>query len=165
MLAKSTGRVKALCRPTTNRRRSRLYHAIEAAESAVERWRDEARRGVVAFRRRRDWPWTEAQGGRKKRSRRCPNGGVVGVNRALPGAIEIKRKQPLGAIEKAVKEAAGAGIVSKVGPRQGSKKAVEDAFARLTEGGAILEKGARWGVSVVRSDGSETVWMKGESDE
>ena len=44
--------------------------------------------------------------------------------------------------------------------RDKARKAVEDAFVRLTEGGAILEKGARWGVSVVRSDGSETVWMK-----
>jgi hypothetical protein len=144
-----------------------LYYAIEAAEGAVANWREWVRA----------WCLLHPEGidiglGLKLKAGEKSSRAVVQTVEAMtliesvagPNAIETKRKSSLGAIEKAVKEAAGAGIVSKSDRDKARKKAVEDAFARLTEGGAILEKGARWGVSVVRSDGSETVWMKGEEE-
>ena len=163
------GNVEALCRPPTNQGDVRaLYHAIEAAESAVENWREWVRA----------WCLLHAEGveiglGLKLKAGEKSSRVAVQTAEALaliesvvgPNAIETKRKSSLGAIEKAVKEAAGAGITSKTDRDKARRKAVEDAFVRLTEGGAILEKGARWGVSVVRSDGTETVWMKGDSDE
>lgn len=163
------GNVEALCRPPTNQGDVRaLYHAIEAAESTVENWREWVRA----------WCLLHAEGveiglGLRLKAGEKSSRAVVQTAEALaliesvagPNAIETKRKSSLGAIEKAVKNATGAGITSKTDRDKARKKALEDAFARLTEGGAILEKGARWGVSVVRSDGTETVWMKGDSDE
>jgi hypothetical protein len=162
------GNVEALCRPPMSQGDARaLYYAIEAAEGAVANWREWVRA----------WCLLHPEGidiglGLKLKAGEKSSRAVVQTVEAMtliesvagPNAIETKRKSSLGAIEKAVKEAAGAGIVSKSDRDKARKKAVEDAFARLTEGGAILEKGARWGVSVVRSDGSETVWMKGEEE-
>lgn len=145
-----------------------LYHAIEAAESAVGNWRE----WVHA------WCLLHSEGveiglGLKLQAKEKASRSVVQTTEAMdliesvagPNAIEVKRKSSLGTIEKAVKESAGAGITSKSDRDKARRVAVDSAFARLTEGGAILEKGARWGVSVVRSDGTETVWMKGQEEE
>jgi len=142
------------------------YHAAEAAEAAAERWKDEARAYLM----------THSEGveiglGLKLRAKQSGHKTVLQTKESMAliesvaGRNALLTRSNLGAIEKAVKEAAGAGIVSKSDRDKARRVAVENAFARLTEGGAILEKGARWGVSVVRSDGSETVWMKGQEDE
>ena len=163
------GNVEALCRPPTNQGDVRaLYHAIEAAEGAVENWREWVRA----------WCLLHTEGveiglGLKLKAGEKSSRAVVQTAESLaliesvagPNAIETKRKSSLGAIEKAVKEAAGAGIKSAADRARNQKKALWEALLKLEQGGAILEKGARWGVSIVRSDGSETVWMKGESDE
>ena len=141
------------------------YHAAEAAEAAAERWKDEARAYLM----------THSEGveiglGLKLRAKQSGHKAVLQTKESMAliesvaGRNALLTRSNLGAIEKAVKEAAGAGIVSKSDRDKARRVAVENAFARLTEGGAILEKGARWGVSVVRSDGTETVWMKGEEE-
>ena len=90
-----------------------------------------------------NWPWFEAQGGRKSLRVVVQTGGVVGVNRKRCRAKRNrdKAKAATGAIEKAARKRRRERN-EQVGVRQGSKKAVEDAFARLAENGAILEKGA-----------------------
>jgi hypothetical protein len=159
---------EAFLRPPTSPHEVRLlYHATEAAESAVENWEQ----WVQA------WCLVHPEGveiglGLKLQSREKASRAVVQTSEAMAlieevagtGAIEVKRKSSIGVIEKAVKEAAGAGITSRSDRDKARRAAVESAIARLVEGGAIQEKGAKWGVVVRRSDGTETVW-KGNEEE
>jgi hypothetical protein len=144
-----------------------LYHAAEAAKSAIENWEQ----WVQA------WCLVHPEGveiglGLKLQARERASRAVVQTSEAMAlieevagaGAIEVKRKSSIGVIEKAVKEAAGAGITSKSDRDKARRAAVDSAIARLVEGGAIQEKGAKWGVVVRRSDGTETVW-KGNEEE
>jgi hypothetical protein len=158
----------AFLRPPTSPHEVRLlYHATEAAKSAVENWEQ----WVQA------WCLVHPEGveiglGLKLQARERASRAVVQTSEAMAliegvvgaGAIEVKRKSSIGVIERAVKEAAGAGITSKSDRDKARRAAVESAITRLVEGGAIQEKGAKWGVVVRRSDGTETVW-KGNEEE
>lgn len=74
---------------------------------------------------------------------------------AGPKAIEVQRKSGIGRITKALRERAGEGIASKTDRDKTKKAAEERGFTALIEAGAVIDKGKKLTVRVVRSDEGE----------
>ncbi len=70
-------------------------------------------------------------------------------------AIVVQRSATCDSIKKAVRDAAGEGIVSTADRNKAKAKAETDAFARLVEGGAIRESGKTYVVREVRANETE----------
>jgi hypothetical protein len=74
---------------------------------------------------------------------------------AGPKAIEVQRKSGIGRIKAALRDGAGEGISSKSDRDKTKKAAEENGFAELTRMGAVIDKGKKLAVRVVRSDEEE----------
>jgi hypothetical protein len=167
----SGNNMEALIRPPVNSSDVRaLYHATEAAKSAVENWAQ----WIEA------WCLVRPEGieiglGLKLCASEVGEDRVITTPEAMdaierelgPGVVvsETKRKTTLKAIDASVgKRPAIADIKSSHDRKVARERAIESVRARLGELGAIRRKGSRWGVVVRRSDGTETVW-KGNEEE
>lgn len=135
-----------------------LYHARKAAEHATGQWKEWEKAWLLLH------PEGVPVGlGLDLRAKQRASRAVVktpesmALIRSVAGdaALEMKESATLKTIESAVKEGAGVGITSKSDRDKAKRLAVENAFARLIEGGAIEEKGKTYAVGLFRSDRSE----------
>ena len=77
------------------------------------------------------------------------------IERIVPGSIIVERKATMDSIKKAARASAGRDKHSTTDRVKTKDAAEKEAFASLVEAGAVIDKGKRLGVRVVRSDETE----------
>ena len=138
----STGQVDALCRPPQSPEDARtLYHAIEQGEHLTAEWKQWLKAYVLT-----SGPVPIGLGlslkalPQSKRSVVATPEAMDVIERVAGGAaIEVQRSATCESIKKAVRDAAGEGIVSTADRNKAKARAEENAFAALIAAGAIRE--------------------------
>ena len=77
------------------------------------------------------------------------------IERLVPGAVVVERKANITTIKKAARDAAGRDKHSSADRKVTKDVAEKEAFAALIEAGAVIDKGKKLVVRVVRSDEAE----------
>lgn len=137
-----------------------LHHAIEAGERLVGEWK----------RHREAYVLTHPEGvivGLGMKLKAIPSKdrdvldtpeGLDAIERIVPGGVVFERKAGIGTITKAVGDnvtKANESIVSPSKKKQTKAAELERVFAELTAAGAVIDKGKKLTVRVVRSDEKE----------
>lgn len=132
-----------------------LHHAIVAGKGILERW--ETERGAYLMMHPEGAPIGPGLAVRAVKSSRrkvVSTPEAMAIVEGVCGVGALERKATLAAIEKAARDAAGEGLASRSDRAKAKKAAVEDAFARLTAAGVVVDVGESYSVRIFRSDGS-----------
>lgn len=144
--------------PETNEDAARMHWAIDATEALLDQWKEWVKAYVL----------THPEGvpiGLGLRLKAIPSKDreVLDTPEALdvieriasPGAIEVQRKSGIGRIAKALRDGAGRDVSSAADRAKTKKAAEENGFAALVKAGAVIDKGKKLTVKIVRSDEEE----------
>jgi hypothetical protein len=135
-----------------------IHHAIEAGERLVGEWK----------RLREAYVLTHPEGvivGLGLKLKAIPSKdrevldtpeGLDAIERIVPGGVVFERKAGIGTIEKAIAAAVGKANITSTSDRNKTKKGeTERVFAELAAVGAVIDKGKKLTVRIVRSDEKE----------
>lgn len=158
-----------LARPPQTPKEVRLLNdAILAGERHVERWREWRRAYVLTHEPVPVGLGLELAALRRKERKmlQTPESLAV-VERVAPGGVvvEEKRKATIESVKRAVRDAAGAGIVSTADRNKAKAAAEARAFDELEREGALVAAGTTWAIGLRRSDGTVEVLERVEEDE
>jgi hypothetical protein len=140
--------------PATDEEAARMHHAIEAAESLVEQWKEHVKAYVL----------THPDGvpiglGLKLKAIPSKDREVLDTPEAIdvieriagPKAIEVQRKTGVGLIKAAARDGVDKSIKSAADRDKSKKAAEERVIAELIQAGAVLDKGKKLSVREVRT--------------
>lgn len=135
-----------------------LHHAVTAGKAIVDEWEEWAKAYVL----------THPEGvliGLGMKLKGVPtkdrevvdtSEGLDAIERIIPGGVVFERKAGIGTIEKAISVLVDKANISSSSDKKKTKKAeTERVFAELTAVGAVIDKGKKLAVRVVRSDEKE----------